>query len=79
MLESTGATRFTLREAGPDAWVVCDRSVPTDDPRHIVASVSEAGSDRVDVVWTPATGLPAHFISPDAALDAFRRWAAAAG
>jgi len=43
-------SRTTLVAVAPDAWCVCDPTMPSNDARHLVAYIERDG-DGVDVLW----------------------------
>ncbi|MEV5069446.1 hypothetical protein MRBLMI12_001020 [Microbacterium sp. LMI12-1-1.1] len=49
-------------------WIIRDAHVPTTDARSVVACVSEAAWDGVDVLWLHPVGLPTHYRTADAVL-----------
>lgn len=60
--------QYDLQRVDQSTWIIRDAHVPTTDARSVVACVSEAAWDGVDVLWLHPVGLPTHYRTADAVL-----------
>ena len=60
--------QYDLQRVDQSTWIIRDAHVPTTDARSVVACVSEAPLDGVDVLWLHPVGLPTHYRTADAVL-----------
>lgn len=63
-----------LRRIASDALVLYDTSYPADDPRGIVARLTETEDDLVEVVWLQASSLPSLYLEASEVLADVARY-----
>ncbi|MDN3494790.1 hypothetical protein QL996_02525 [Planococcus sp. APC 4015] len=65
---------FSIDRVESGTWVIRDLSTPSDDPRHVVACVSESDELGVEVVWVRAVPLPTRYLSVEFVVEDLQRW-----
>lgn len=61
--------RYVLHRVAPSEWVINDRRYPTDDQRHVVASVYEYADTEVEVIWFRDLPLAVRYATAQEVLD----------
>jgi hypothetical protein len=60
--------QYDLQRVDQSTWIIRDAHVPTTDARSVVACVSEAPLEGVDVLWLHPVGLPTRYGTAEAVL-----------
>lgn len=66
---SDTTSTFVLSRLDDGTWLIQDPSFPSDDARHVVACVHDAGEIEVEVVWVRPTSLPTRYATAADVLD----------
>lgn len=74
MPEGTDREALAVHRIDENTWLIQDLAFPSDDARHVVACVHDAGEAEVEVVWVQTVPLPARYATARDVCDDLLRW-----